>query len=76
MCDALIKMAIFIGSKGVDSYKDTSPQPMPLHIIIENAKVYLKNANQILEHEDPDGPEAGGLLAGATQLQLSLAQFG
>ena len=76
MCDTLIKMALLIGCKGVDSYNDTSPQPMPLHVIIENAKVYLQNANKIFQHEDPDGPEAGGLLSGATQLQLSLAQFG
>ena len=60
MCDALIKMAIYVGCKGVDSYKDISPQPMPLPVIIETAKVYLQNATQIFQHEDPGGPEAGG----------------
>ena len=48
---------------------------MSLPIICEKAKNNLQSANQLLQHEDPDGPESGGLISGAKQLEISLSQF-
>ena len=50
-------------------------QQLPLPILIERAKGYLELTNAIFRHEDPEGPESGGLLAGAKQLTLALGQF-
>ena len=48
---------------------------IPIPVLCERAKQHLACANQLLEHEDPEGPESGGLIAGAKQLEFSLAQF-
>ena len=72
LCDALIKIALQLTSK---ISKGDLSNTVPLPYICEKAKTNLANAKKLLEHEDPDGPEAGGLIAGANQLALSLAQF-
>lgn len=72
MCDALIKIAIRLTS---DCDSSTLSNTIPFPVVIEKAKNYLDNSIQVLQHEDPDGPESGGLIAGAKQMEISLAQF-
>lgn len=74
MCDALMKIAIQ-ATNNISNGDTTLTNMIPLPILCERAKGYLENANQLLEHEDPDGPESGGLISGARQLEFSLAQF-
>ena len=75
MCDALMKIATQAATKMSNEDISSSINMIPIPVLCERAKGYLANANQLLEHEDPDGPESGGLIAGARQLELSLAQF-
>ena len=75
MCDALIKIALRLTCKDPNYDPSTLSNRISLSTIIEKAKSYLANSTKILQHEDPDGPESGGLIAGARQLELSLAQF-
>ena len=82
MCDALIKLALHLlsGISDTDAtaikYATASlSNMMPLPVMCEKAEHYLASANTLLQHEDPDGPESGGLIAGAKQLELSLRQF-
>ena len=82
MCDALIKLALHLlsGISDTDAtaikYATASlSNMMPLPVMCEKAENYLASANTLLQHEDPDGPESGGLIAGAKQLELSLRQF-
>ena len=75
MCDALIKIALRLTSQNSDQDSSTTQNMIPIPFIIEKAKGYLASSTKILQHEDPDGPESGGLIAGAKQLELSLSQF-
>ena len=75
MCDALIKIAIHLASNISEAKSSSTSSWMSLPIICEKAKNNLQSANQLLQHEDPDGPESGGLISGAKQLEISLSQF-
>ena len=75
MCDALIKIAIQVASKMSKCDSSSLTNMIPIPVLCERAKQHLACANQLLEHEDPEGPESGGLIAGAKQLEFSLAQF-
>ena len=75
MSDALIKIALRFTCQNSDQDSSTPPNMIPIPIIIQKAKSYLASSTKILQHEDPDGPESGGLIAGAKQLELSLSQF-
>ena len=82
MCDALIKLAhhLLSGISDTDATAlkyttATLSNMMPIPVICERAQNYLASANTLLQHEDPEGPESGGLIAGAKQLELSLTQF-
>ena len=75
MCDALIKIAIHLASNISEAKSSSTSSWMSLPIICEKAKKNLHSANQLLQHEDPDGPESGGLISGAKQLEITLLQF-
>ena len=75
MCDALLKIAIHLASNISEAKSSSTSSMMSLPIICEKAKTNLHSANQLLQHEDPDGPESGGLISGAKQLEISLLQF-
>ena len=75
MCDAYVKIAIQFASQMSKCDSSSLENMIPIPVLCERAKNYLALANQLLEHEDPDGPESGGLIAGAKQLEFSLAQF-
>ena len=82
MCDALIKLALHLMS-GISDTDATAMKyataslsnMMPVPVICEKAQNYLASANTLLQHEDPDGPESGGLIEGARQLERQLTQF-
>ena len=43
--------------------------------VLERSKNYLTSVQRVFQHEDPNGPEAGGLLIGMKQMEAAIGQF-